>query len=125
MKNDPNKQRKVAVQYVELCGRKLGDNQWVSDNRKPLNQQEIAQQLGVSVTTLNEMLSIEPKLTPEIKELLDSGIISKTSASKIWIKLSEQEKLELLEELGQDKIKKMTIKETEKYIRVSKELDKV
>ncbi|CAK7084373.1 hypothetical protein [Tissierella sp.] len=102
MKNDPSKQRKVAVQYVELCGNSHGGNRNSSSDYRNLkmSQSDIAKQLGVSVSTLNEMLFIERKLTPEVKELLDTGIISKTSASKIWTKLSEDEQLELLEELG-------------------------
>ncbi|SHK41736.1 hypothetical protein [Desulforamulus aeronauticus] len=99
------KQRKVAVQYVELCGLKHG--QRGDYLQSALTQQEIASQLGIPERTLRELLEIERKLTPEIKELLDTGIISKTSASKIWTKLSEQEQKELLDELGKDKIKEM------------------
>ena len=87
-KNDPNKMRKVAVEYVELCGNKHGTNQFKRscDNRKSMTQDEIAEQLGISKRTLNELLDIERKLTPEVKELIDTGIIIKTSASKIWVK---------------------------------------
>lgn len=122
MKNDPKKQRKVAVQYVELVG--LRDGEKLSDNHKALTQSEIAKQLGVSVPTLNEMLAIERKLTPEIKELLDNGIITKTSASKIWTKLSEEEQVELLEELGRSKLQEMTQRQTENYIRERESLKK-
>lgn len=82
--------RKVVV---ELCGLKNGVRSDLVDNQLPLK--EIAQQLGAPETTLKELLLIERKLTPEVKELLDSGVISKTSASKIWIKLSEGEQMEL------------------------------
>ena len=101
-KNDDVKQRKIAVEYVALCGGKHGDNQYkrTSDNRKStLNQSEIAKQLGISVTTLNEMLAIERKLTPEIKELLDTGVFTKTTASKILTKLSPKEQSELISNL--------------------------
>ena len=71
-KNDDTKKRKVAFEYVKLRGLKNG--QKLCDNRKAsLTQDEIAKELGVSVRTLNEMLEIERKLTPEIKEILDSG----------------------------------------------------
>lgn len=111
-KNDPVKQRKVALQYVELCGLKKGDNQFsICDNRMSLD--EIAKQLGTNKRSLQELLEIERKLTPEIKEFLDTGIITKTSASKIWVKLSEEEQLELLEELGKEKISEMTQKQTQ------------
>ncbi|MSU01377.1 hypothetical protein [Tissierella pigra] len=77
MKNDPNKQRKVAVQYVELCGLRHGQR---GDYRQSaLTQADIAQNLGISERALRELLEIERKLTPEIKELLDTGMISKTS----------------------------------------------
>ncbi|MFW2487572.1 antA/AntB antirepressor family protein [Clostridium chromiireducens] len=99
VKNDPNKMRKVAVEYVELCGNKHGGNRASSDNRN-LTLEEMAKGLGISKTTLTELLEIERKLTPEVKELLDSGLISKISASKIWVKLSGKEQMELLEELG-------------------------
>ncbi|WP_134220106.1 hypothetical protein [Pelotomaculum sp. FP] len=60
------------MQYVELCGIKHGTNKKV-DYRLSLD--DIAKQLGTSETTLKELLLIERKLTPEIKELLDEGII--------------------------------------------------
>ena len=93
------------------------------DDNRLLTLDEIAQQLGTSKTTLKELLEIERKLTPEIKELLDTGIISKTAASKIWTKLSEQEQLELLEELGKDKLKEMSQQQLQKYINENKQLE--
>ncbi|MBE6088437.1 MAG: helix-turn-helix transcriptional regulator [Clostridium beijerinckii] len=95
--------RKVAVEYVERCRNKHGTNiKEKCDNRMSLD--DIAQQLGTSKRTLQELLEIERKLTPEVKELIDTGIISKTSASKIWVKLSEKEQMELLEDLGKELI---------------------
>jgi len=106
--------RKVAVEYVELCGLKNGEK--LSHNDKAITQDDIAQQLGISKANLTRLLEIERKLTPEIKQLLDDGIISKTSASKIWVKLSEQEQEQLLEELGKDKITEMTQLQMQQYI---------
>jgi hypothetical protein len=83
MKNNPVKQRKVAVQYVELCNPKQG-RQKNSDYRR-ISMKDIANQLGTNESSLYELLEIERKLTPEIKELLDTGIITKTSASKITV----------------------------------------
>jgi hypothetical protein len=88
MKNNPIKQRKIAVEYVGLCNPKQG-KQKSGDNRR-ISIKDIAEQLGTNERSLYELLEIERKLTPEIKELLDAGIITKTSASKIWTKLSEK-----------------------------------
>ncbi len=101
-KNDEAKQRKIATEYVALCGFKLGDNQHsrVCDNRTPsISQAEIASQLGVSERTLQEMLAIERNLTPEIKEMLDRGMFTKTTASKILTRLSAEEQAELVASL--------------------------
>lgn len=122
-KNDESKQRKVAVEYVNLCGRKLGDNQWVVDNR--LSISEIAKQLGTSETSLKELLLIERKLTPEIKELIDNGTITKTTSSKVLTKLSPTEQEELLTTYGKDIIQGVTQKQVQEYIYKLKEKDKV
>lgn len=102
-KNDDAKQRKIATEYVALCGQGQGRPSKSGDNRQfNLSQDEIAEQLGVSPRTLREMLAIESKLTPEIKELLDTGVFTKTTASKILTKLSHDEQKELVRSLPVD-----------------------
>ena len=102
-KNDDAKQRKIATEYVALCGQGQGRPSKSGDNRQfNLSQDEIAEQLGVSPRTLREMLAIESKLTPEIKELLDTGVFTKTTASKILTKLSPDEQKELAKSLPVD-----------------------
>lgn len=84
IKNDEAKQRKVAVEYVKLCGYKNGE---IGNGRKKdshngkatqLTLDEIAKQLGTSKTNLTRALSIERNLTEPMKKLLDDGVISKT-----------------------------------------------
>ena len=102
-KNDDAKQRKIATEYVALCGNSHGGNRKSNgDNRHLISQDEIAEQLGVSPRTLREMLAIESKLTPEIKELLDTCVFTKTTASKILTKLSPDEQKELAKSLPVD-----------------------
>lgn len=45
-------------------------------NGNSLTLEEIAEGLGISKRELSRLLEIERKLTPEIKQLLDEGIIS-------------------------------------------------
>lgn len=81
-KNDEAKQRKVAVEYVRLCGYEHGEigrnhSQKVHNGlSEKLTLDEIAYQLGTSKTNLKRALSIERNLTDSMKELLDTGIIS-------------------------------------------------
>lgn len=84
MNADEAKQRKVAVEYVKLCGYKNGEmgngRKKDSHNGKAtqLTLEEIAKQLGTSKTNLTRALSIERNLTESMKQLLDDGVISKT-----------------------------------------------
>lgn len=82
-KNSDSKQRKVAVEYVKLCGYKQGgDRKSDSHNgNMKLSLDEIAKQLGTSKTNLTRALSIERNLTESMKELLDTGVITKTLAA--------------------------------------------
>lgn len=81
-KNDPEKDRKALVTYVELNGYKQGRPQKES-NMDCLSLDEIAKQLGTSKTNLKRALSIERNLTEPMKKLLDDGIISKTVAADL------------------------------------------
>lgn len=116
-KNDEAKQRKIVVEYVNLCGYKHGEigvGRKTSDNQMSIP--EIAKQLNVSVSTLHEMLAIERKLTPEVKQLLKDGVFTKTTASKVLVKLSPQEQAELIAALPQDIVNTLTQKQVQSYI---------
>lgn len=105
-KNDDAKQRKIATEYVALCGYKHGEmgrgRKTCAGRTSNLTQDEIAEQLGVSTRSLQEMLSIERKLTPEVKEMLDAGIFTKKTANNILTKLTSQEQSELIAALPEN-----------------------
>ena len=69
--------------YVELKGYKQHDNQWTCHNgtttRSTLD--EIARELNMSRRNFQRALRIERNLTDSMKELLDTGEITKTFAS--------------------------------------------
>ena len=101
-KNDEAKQRKVAVEYVRLCGYKHGEIGGGHDQKaqnglsEKLSLDEIAKQLGTSKTNLKRALSIERNLTESVKELLDTGVITNTLAADTISTLSESEQEELI-----------------------------
>lgn len=77
------KQRKVAVEYVKLCGFEQGGDRKSKAQHGLLNLDEIAHQLGISKTNLKRALSIKRNLTDSMKELLDNAThdITKSSLS--------------------------------------------
>ena len=112
-KNDESKQRKIATEYVRLCGYKQGRPE-KDANLAHLSLDEIAAQLGTSKRDLQRALSIERNLTEPMKQLLDDGVISKTVAADLITSLSLEEQEELIASM--DTTKKLTQKEVQKYI---------
>ena len=86
-KNNPAKDRKALETYVSLRGYKPGE---IGRNHSQRDQNglsekstlfEIAKELNMSTTNLKRALRIERNLTDSMKELLDTGEITKTFAS--------------------------------------------
>lgn len=125
-KNDDAKQRKVAVEYVRLCGYghgEIGKNHSQNsqnENSEKLTLEEIAKRLGTSKANLTRALSIERNLTESMKELLDTGVISKTVASDVITSLSKDEQEELIKSM--DITQKITQKQVQQYINEIKQL---
>ena len=119
-KNDPEKDRKALVTYVELKGYKngeIGRNHFQDSHNgkaEKLTLDEIAKELNISKSNLTRALSIERNLTDSMKELLDTGVITKTLASDTITSLSEKEQEELISKL--DVTQKYTQKQIQKYI---------
>ena len=93
-----------------------GSNQY---EQKPNNsviavtQSDIAAKLGMSVDTLQNYKMLADMI-PELEELMDTGIVSKSTALSMIKNLSEEEQESLIESL--DTTKKITKREAEKYI---------
>lgn len=114
-KNDPVKDRKALATYVELKGYKNGENQWGCQNGTPKSSlEDIAKELNMSKRNLQRALRIERNLTDSMKELLDTGEITKTFASNTIASLSKEEQEELISKL--DVTKEYTQKQIEKYL---------
>jgi len=86
-KNDPVKDRKALATYVELKGYKHGGNRSSRCQDGILILDEIAKELNMSKRNLQRALRIERNLTDSMKELLDTGDITKTFASDYNVRL--------------------------------------
>ena len=108
--NDPSK--------LSLRGYKNGEigrnhTQTSQNGNSGMTLEEIAKQLGTSKTNLTRALRIERNLTDSMKELLDTGEITKTFVSDTIASLTEEQE-ELISKL--DVTKKYTQKQIAKYI---------
>lgn len=83
-----------------MCGYKngeIGKNHFQDSHNgkaEKMTLDEIAKQLGTSKTNLTRVLSIERNLTDSMKELLDTGVITKTLATDTISSLSEEDIIE-------------------------------
>lgn len=84
------------------------------------SQDDIASQFGISVDTLQNY-KLLADMIPELEELLDTGVVTKTTALAMMKELSEQEQTELISSL--DTTKRITKREVEQYIAKIKELE--
>ena len=96
-----------------------GDRKSVPNNSDVVSQSDLAEMAGVSVDTLNNYKKLTT-LLPEIQDLIDTGIVTPTTAIAIARNMSDSEQEELISSL--DTTKKITKKEVEKYIQENKEL---
>lgn len=123
--NDKAKQRKIAVEYVALCGNSHGGDRKSRCQNGTLNLDEIAAQLGTNKRSLQRSLKIERDLSEPMKQLLEDGVISETVAADIITGLSEEQQLSLVASL--DATKKYTaneIKDNIKQLDAAKEENK-
>lgn len=117
-KNDPIKQVKVAAEYVELVGLKNGESKCNKEGK--LTRDEIAKELGISVTSLKELIEIDKKLIPQVRELFDKGLIGKSVVNKTFCRISKDEQFELYNMLG-DKLCEMTTAQIKNMMRSNKQ----
>ena len=77
------------------------------------SQSDLAAQIGISVDTLQNY-KLLAEMIPELEELLDTGVVTKTTALAIMKELSEKEQEDLISSI--DTTKKITQKQVQKYI---------
>lgn len=109
--------KKVGKRIKELeriYGVEKGNNQYSSlPNNSVSSQTDIATKMGISVDTLQNY-KLLAEMIPELSDLVDTGIVTKTTALAIMKELSEEEQLELIGSL--DTTKKITGRKIQEYI---------
>ena len=116
--------KKVGKRIKELeriYGIEHGNNQYGDEkNSCPKTQSQLASDMGMDVRTLQNY-KLLADMIPELSDLVDTGIVTKTTALAIMKELSEEEQLELIDSL--DTTKKITGRQIQEYISKNKELE--
>ena len=88
-------------------------------NQSPKTQSELASDLGMNISTLQNYKLLS-EMIPELEDLFDTGIVTKTAALAMIKQLSPDEQLSLINSL--DTTKRITQKEVQCYIDEIKQL---
>ena len=110
---------RIIKTLEESYGVKNGNNQ---HGRNATTQQDVAEKLNISSTTYKEYKKLLD-LIPELQELSLEGNITTSVASRVLARLTQEEQLELFNELGEDRLKEMTQKEVKEYIDKNNKLE--
>lgn len=96
--------KKVGKRIKELeriYGIEHGGNRNIQDEKNsscPKTQSQLASYMGMDVRTLQNY-KLLADMIPELDNLVDTGIVTKTTALAIMKELSEEEQLELIDSL--------------------------
>lgn len=100
-----------------MYGVEHGNNQYTSlPNNSVSSQSDLAAKLGISVDTLQNY-KMMAEMIPELEELMNTGIVTKTTALAMMRNLSEEEQEEFLNSIPTDKkyTQKQMNEEIQKY----------
>lgn len=115
--------KKVGLRIKELerlYGISHGNNQYGDEkNSCPKSQSQLAFDMGMDVRTLQNY-KLLANMIPELEELLDTGIVTKTTVLAVMKNLSVKEQEEFVSSL--DTTKRITQSQMEKYINEIKNL---
>ncbi len=84
-----------------------------NNSEAPKTQEQLAAEMGFSVDTLQNYKLLS-QMIPELAELVDTGIVTKTTALAIMRNLSEEDQIDLISNM--DTTKKITQKVAQQYI---------
>ena len=112
--------KKVGKRIKELerlYGVSHGNNQYIrttNNSESTKSQEQLAKDLGISVDTLQNY-KLLADMMPELEDLLDTGIVTKTTALAIINQLSQQEQADFISSL--EATKKITQKQMLEFIK--------
>lgn len=112
--NNPVKQGRVITEYKRLCEVKHGGAR-PNNSALKFTQKDLASQLGISVNTLQNLKKLQD-LIPELQDMVEQNELSSTVGYKIWARMPQEEQERFLNDIGREKIKALTQRETQQYI---------
>lgn len=120
---NPVKMGKCLKELERIYGiRRGGDRKSKQNNFTLITEDDLANQTGMTRQTIQNYKQLADMI-PEIQDLVDTGVVSKTTALAIVRQLPEAQQKELAEQLSGSE-KKVSQREVQKYINLLAEKDR-
>jgi ParB-like chromosome segregation protein Spo0J len=117
---NPVKLGRCILELEKIYGISKGNNQFSLPNNSASSQSALADMIGVSVDTIQNYKKLT-QLIPELVDLIDTGIVTPTTATAIAKNMSQEKQEEFINSM--DITKKLTQKEVQQYIQKIKQLE--
>nr|WP_259544961.1 hypothetical protein [Heyndrickxia oleronia] len=124
---NPMKMARCIVELERIYGIRQGSafKKAESDNLTQLKtQSNFASELGISKQQLQDYKKLN-QLIPDLQDLVEDGKLKATTAYKIWAKLPQDEQEKFFNEIGGNEIAKMTQKQTDEYVKLQEEVNRL
>lgn len=121
---NPMKMARCIMELERIKGiQNGGDRKSDKDNLNLITQKGLAEELRISQQQLQDYKKLT-KLIPELQQMVENGSIKATVGYKIWAKMPQEEQEKFFNDIGREKIKKLTQKATKEYIDKINSLEK-
>ena len=110
---NPVKLGRCIKELERIYGVEHGGDRKSKPNNSALNQQELADMIGISVDTLQNYKKLT-ELIPELDDLVQTGMTTPTTARAIMRQLSEEEQIQLISSIPAGE--KLTKRKADQYI---------
>lgn len=120
---NPMKMARCIVELERIYGVYHGNHK-NENNFGSKTQKELATELNMTDQQLRNFKQLNT-LIPEFQELVEEGKLKATTAYKIWAKLPQEEQEKFFNEIGGNEISKMTQKQTDEYLKLQEEIEKL
>lgn len=114
---NPMKMARCVQELERIKGVRIGRGGDKISKQDNLNcsQKDLAEDLHISQQQLQDYKKLL-KLIPELQQMVENGSMKATVGYKIWAKMSQEEQEKFFNDIGREKIKKLTQKATKEYV---------
>lgn len=111
---NPMKMARCIVELERIYGIKVGNPQ-LRNNFAIKSQEELSETIGLDKRQIQNYKKLNT-LIPEFQELVETNQLKATTAYKIWARMPQNEQEKFFNDIGKDRISKMTQKETKQLL---------